>query len=115
MHNARRGEFTLPMANRKSSANIRQETFFEPGRLSPFLEKCVDEKYCTGAPGNCENSLGGRRDLHSFISEHFQLPAGREIGSTSELYFTAGVNSKFATDVDEYSANRSLFARGRLF
>lgn len=68
MHNARRGEFTLPMANRKSSANIRQETFFEPERLSPFLEKCVDEKYCTGSQEIVKNSLGDRCGVHSFTS-----------------------------------------------
>lgn len=88
MHNARRGEFTLPMANRKSSANIRQETFFEPKRLSPFLEKCVDEKYCTGSQEIVKIPWATGCGVHSFISkdicgQHFQLAAGCEIGRIS--------------------------------
>jgi len=66
MHNARRGEFTLPMANRKSSANIRQETFFRLGRLSPFLEKCVDESPLCGSQGIAELPYPGA--TYSFIS-----------------------------------------------
>lgn len=69
MHNARRGEFTLPMANRKSSANIRQETFFRPGRLSPFLEKCVDESHCTDSQGIAK-TLYAAAATYSFSSEN---------------------------------------------
>jgi len=67
MHNARRGEFTLPMANRKSSANIRQETFFRLGRLSPFLEKCVDESPLCGLSRNRGSPLTPGA-TYSFIS-----------------------------------------------
>jgi len=93
MHNARKGEFTLPMANRKSSANIRQETFFEPERLSPFLEKCVDEKYCIRFQKIVKIPWAMRR-VRSFISEdicrYFQLPAGSEIDPISN--YTYGEN-----------------------
>jgi len=77
------------MANRKSSANIRQETFFEPERLSPFLEKCVDEKYCTGSLEIVKIPWATGCGVHSFISEdiceqHFQSLAGYEIEPISK-------------------------------